>query len=238
MGREFTVTRTHPERGTKDDITVWINLAEAQELLGRKGQINGILALECVCAADSLPKVRAEIAGVLPETQVIEYQSQALARAEARQRAAAEAQAALQHERDRRARLRKEREDFASVLVPVVMTVSTVWIGLLAWTNVRDRRQEIGILRAIGVRTGTLLALLLSRAALMGLAGALLGFVGGWSVGLAWRETAGAMPVVVPLRWTWLWMVAAGAPLVAMLAAWLPSLAAIQMDPAETLSQE
>jgi putative ABC transport system permease protein len=238
MGREFTLAKAYPERGTKDDITVWINLREAQELLGHKGQINGILALECVCAADSLQKVRAEIVGVLPETQVIEFQSQALARAEARQRAAAEAEAALQHERDSRARLRKEREDFASVLVPGVMAVAAVWIGLLAWNNVRDRRQEIGILRSIGVRTGTILGLLLSRAALMGLTGALLGFACGWGVGAAWQDAPGAPAVVLPLHWGWLWSVLAGAPLVAILAAWLPSLLAAQMDPAETLVQE
>jgi len=238
MGREFTVARTHPERGTKDDITVWIHLGEAQELLGRKGQINGILALECVCAADSLSKVRAEIAAILPETQVIEFQTQALARAEARQRAAAEAQAALQHERDKRARLRQERENFAAVLVPVVMTIATVWIGLLAWVNVRDRRPEIGILRAIGVRGRTVLGLLLGRAALMGLAGAVAGFALGWAVGAAWGEEPGGAPVVIPVPWSWLGMMVVGAPMVAMLAAWLPSLMAIQTDPADTLSRE
>ena len=44
MGREFTVAKINPARGNKDDITVWINLAEAQEMLNKRGLINGILA--------------------------------------------------------------------------------------------------------------------------------------------------------------------------------------------------
>src|SRR5207302_3863549 len=115
----------------------------AQQLLGKPNQINGILALECVCAADSLDKVRAEIVKVLPETQVIEFQSQTLARAEARQRAAAEASDALAREKLSRARLRQERESFAAVLVPLVVVACALWVAFLALSNVRERRSEI-----------------------------------------------------------------------------------------------
>ena len=84
MGREFAVAKVNPERGNKDDITVWISLPEAQELLAKPGLINGILALDCTCdTLDRLGRIRPEIAGILPDTQVIEYASQALTRAEA-----------------------------------------------------------------------------------------------------------------------------------------------------------
>ena len=76
--REFTVSKLHDERGSVDDVTVWINLAEAQEMLGMQNQINAILALECECAGDRISQVRAEISGVLPGTQVIERYSQAI----------------------------------------------------------------------------------------------------------------------------------------------------------------
>ena len=107
MGREFTVAKVNAERGNKDDITVWISLPEAQELLGKPGLINGILALDCTCdTVDRLGRIRPEIARILPDTQVIEYASQALTRAEARQRAAAEAQASIQREKEGRDKLR------------------------------------------------------------------------------------------------------------------------------------
>lgn len=239
LGREFTVGTLHPERGTKDDITVWIPLAAAQELLDRKGQINGILALECVCAADSLDKVRAEIGRILPDTQVIEFQTQTLARAEARRRAAAEARDAVEREQRNRAQLRAERESLAAVLVPVVVAGAALWIGFLAFGNVRERRVEIGLWRALGVPSRRIMALFLGRAALIGLAGAGLGSAAGFLIGAAWHEGAGPAAISpVGLNPAWWLAVIAGAPLLAALAAWLPALLAAQQDPAVVLSEE
>lgn len=36
LDKEFTIHQVHPERGNKDDITLWINLKEAQQLLNRE----------------------------------------------------------------------------------------------------------------------------------------------------------------------------------------------------------
>ena len=84
MGREFSISTLHPQRGSLDDTTVWIDLRQAQEMLGLENLIHAILALECGCAGDRITEIRKEIAGVLPGTQVIERYSQALTRAEAR----------------------------------------------------------------------------------------------------------------------------------------------------------
>jgi len=240
MGREFTVAKVNPERGNKDDITVWIALSEAQELLGKPGLINGILALDCTCdTMDRLGRIRPEIARILPDTQIIEYASQALTRAEARQRAAAEAQASIQREKDGRAKLRGEREALASVLVPVVMVGSAVWIGLLALANVRERRGEIGILRALGLRSRQILLIFLGKAVVIGVAGAWLGYISGRAIAAVWRETPGVSPIqigFIDLRLLLLVLVAT--PLLAALASWLPAMIAAQQDPAEVLSEE
>lgn len=240
MGREFAVDKVNPERGNKDDITVWISLSTAQDLLGKKGLINGILALDCTCdTLDRLGRIRPEIANILPDTQVIEYASQALARAEARQRAAAEAQASIERERAGRSKLRAEREALAAVLVPVVMLGSSVWIGLLALVNVRDRRGEIGILRALGLRTRQLLFIVLGKACCIGLAGACVGYVVGRAIGALWREAPNApsigMPFIEPRL---LLLVLIAAPLLAVLASWLPAVSAAQQDPAVALREE
>lgn len=239
LGREFTVGKLQPERGTKDDITVWISLKEAQELLGKRGQINGILALECVCAADSLAKVRAEIEAVLPDTQVIEFQSQTLARAEARQRAAAEAREAVAQEKQGRARLRQARESFAAFLVPIATLGAAVWIAFLSLGNVRERRTEIGLLRALGVSSQQILLAFLGRAALMGFVGACIGLVAGQAIGAWWHEaTATAKELSIPWDPALALGVLAGTPVLAALAGWLPALIAAQQDPAEVLRQE
>jgi ABC-type lipoprotein release transport system permease subunit len=238
LGREFTVGKLHPERGTKDDITIWINLKQAQELLDQPGQINGILALECVCAAESLSKVRSEIGRILPETQVIEFQSQMLARAEARQRAAAEAKAAMDRERQNRLRLRQNQAEFAAWAVPLVLTGSAFWIAFLSLSNVRERRTEIAVLRALGLRSRHILTLLLGRALLIGVAGAVIGSGLGLLVGCPWHagSSSGGVASLLIDRRFWLAILVAG-PLLAALSGWLPAFAAAQKDPAALLSE-
>jgi putative ABC transport system permease protein len=100
MGQEFTVSTLHPERGSSDDVTVWIDLGQAQQLLGMQNLIHAILALECECAGDRISQIRAEISQILPGTQVIERYSQALTRAEARGKAKLAAEESLQKEKE------------------------------------------------------------------------------------------------------------------------------------------
>jgi len=240
MGRGFTVAKVNPERGNKDDITVWINLPEAQELLDKRGLINGILALDCTCdTVDRLSRIRAEIARILPDTQIIEYASQALTRAEARQRAATEAQAAIQREKEGRSKLRGEREALVAVLVPVAVVGSAIWIGLLALANVRDRRGEIGILRALGLRSRQILQIFLGKAVIIGLGGACLGYMVGRSVSTLWRDAPGAPPIHMAfIDPRLLLLVLVAAPLLAALASWLPAITAAHQDPAEVLREE
>ena len=81
------VQKIYPPRGTKDDITVWIDLLLAQDILGLPGRINLIQALECNCASiDRLAEIQQEISQVLgADVQVIELATQAIARAQARE---------------------------------------------------------------------------------------------------------------------------------------------------------
>lgn len=239
LGREFTVLKSHDERGTADDSTVWIHLAEAQELLGMKNLIHAILALECHCAGERLPAIRQEVMGILPGTQVIERGPPALARAEARSRAQENAVAALQLEVASRLQLRRQHERFAAVLVPVVFTGCLLWIGFLAFGNVRDRRAEIGILRAIGYRAGQIMTIFLGKAAILGLLGALFGYLlGAWG-GAIW--SAGAEDAAAagwPGPDLGLMAVAAGAALLlAVFGSWIPALWAARQDPANVLQE-
>ena len=239
MNREFTVARVNPPRGNKDDITVWISLAEAQDMLDKRGLINGILALDCTCdTVDRLGRIRPEIGRILPDTQVIEYASQSLTRAEARQRGADEAQAGIQREKDGRDKLRAEREALAAVLVPGLMLASGIWIGLLALANVRDRRGEIGILCALGMSGRKILLIFLSKAMITGLAGACLGCLAGRGIGLLWRDMPGAVPIPMAFFDLKLFLpVLLAAPLLAALASWLPAITAAQQDPAAVLRE-
>ena len=239
MGRTFTISKCLPERGSKDDISMWINLAEAQELLGKKGKINGILALSCMCQGAQLGKVREEVTRILPDTQVVEFASKALARAEARRKAKETHLLLIEKEKAHRRKLRKEWEESAAILVPLVVLGAFVWIALLAFANVRERRNEIGILRALGLRTWDIFSLFLSRAVLVGFLGAVGGYAGGLLVGGAWGAAsfkAHASTSLFDPRV--LLLVCVAAPFLSAVASWLPALFAAQQDPAMVLREE
>lgn len=239
LGREFTVRRSVPEKGTRADISVWMDLAAAQDLLGLPGKINEIQAVDCRCAWADVQQVRTELQRILPETQVILTQDTAVVRAEARVAAEAEKVAALQQQQEYRHRLIARNASLVGALLSVGIVGCGVWVGLLAVVNTRGRRSEVGILRAVGVRAGTIFRILMARGALMGLAGGAVGClvgavvgIGGSRLGDGWWAGAGA--VVDP------WLLAAtfaAAPLLAAIAGWAPAAVAAQRDPADVLSE-
>ena len=49
FGRAFRISQCNEERGNKDDISIWIDLSTAQEILRKPGRISAILALKCLC---------------------------------------------------------------------------------------------------------------------------------------------------------------------------------------------
>ncbi len=231
MDRGFKVGKVFDERGTKDDVTVWIDLEAAQELLQMPGQINMIQALECNCGSiDRLADIQREISGLLGnEVQIIELKTKAIARAKAREgvRLAGEATVA------RLTRLAKR-------LLPLLTIAAGVIVGLLSLSNVRERRGEIGVLRTIGLRSRQILALFLTKAALLGFLGGLCGYLIGLSVGGVWGgESATDEAVDVVLFQPGLLAAAILiTPLLVIAASWLPAVIAATQDPAVVLREE
>ncbi|MCH8828575.1 MAG: hypothetical protein IID45_03255, partial [Planctomycetes bacterium] len=122
MGKDFTIGKLYDQRGNIDDSTIWMNLKEAQVVLGKQNLINAVLALECNCAAaDRLGDIRKDIAKILPGTKVIESGSdKALARAEARSQAKKLAEESLETAKINGAKLlEKERENGKKILAAV-----------------------------------------------------------------------------------------------------------------------
>ena len=233
LGKTFEIAAGHAERGSVDDITIWMNLAEAQELLNEQGKINSILALECNCASlDRLGEIRNEIASILPGTQVVETESKALARAEARNLAGQTAKSQLAKMQADRAALRAGRERLAAWLAPLVALGSMAWIAFLTFTNVRQRLTEIGTLRAIGVTSGKILSAFLGRALLTGIFGVAIALTLLW---LAKASGVFAGAALHPREWL---AILIGAPALACVAAWLPALNAAAMDPARVLRHD
>ncbi len=239
MGKEFEIIETNKERGTVDDSTVWVHLSDAQEMLNMQNLINGIWALECHCAGDRISQIRAEITKILPGTQVIERGTKALARAEARDTAKKAALAAKKREEENRAELKQKQEKFSALFVPLVILGSGVWIGFLMFGNVRQRKSEIGILRAIGVQSTQILMLFLGKAILIGILGAGIGYLIGFYGGISWgelpvnSETSSKLFSLDVLLVSFVLAI-----LLSSIASWIPAMLAAQQDPADILQEE
>lgn len=242
-GRKFTVAALRPGRGGTDDIALWIPLADAQAILNRPGQITAILGLECQCSGDRVAAVRREIASILGEgIQVLEFTTLAEARAESRRRAAQAAEEAVRHQREHQQRLGAQRRALAGTLVPVVFAACAVWIGFLAFANVRDRAGETGILRALGVTSAQILGLFLGRALVMGALGGLAGCALGWGAGCVWPDgaTGAGEPAAAAVSFRPLWLVWSllSAMVLTVLPSWPPAMLAAWRDPAGLLRED
>jgi len=242
MGKTFTVNKCYEERGNKDDITAWINLKEAQELLGKEGRINAILALECLCTGNSLSTIRKEIAAILPGTQVIERGSRALARAEARTKVAQEAAMTLEKEKRGRETIRHEKERMASVLIPVILLACALWVAIMGFINVRSRREEIGILRTVGISARHIFMLFTWKHLSIGILGGFLGLVLGTIMPFLFFGPDQVLRIGdVGSMTFWLGLGALsviGASFLSVVAGWIPTMIASRQDPAEVLRDE
>ncbi len=239
MGRTFEIATLHPERGTIDDITLWISLEDAQQTLNKAGLISAMMALECQCAWANLPKVRQEIQTILPDTQVIELSGKALARAEARSSTAQNAVILLEREKEHRKTMGEKRERLIAFIVPLVLTACTLVVGILAWINIRERRVEIGILRAMGLQTRATLTVFMGKATVLGLLGGLLGVLLGISIFLALGPESGTSKMAyVVSSLPWFTTVLCLTPVITLGTSWVPTLWAIQQDPADVLCEE
>ena len=250
MDREFTVHKCYDERGSKDDITAWISLDEAQEMLDKQDKINAILALECLCAGNvDLGQLRQKLTEILPGTRIIEKGTRKLVREEARLKLKKEVKARLEQEEQHRKKLRAERERAAALLVPLVMVLCAAWIGMLMFFSVRDRRSEIGIMRAMGYRSSHILTLFVSKTLIFGLLGGVIGLLLG-TLGGSWladvlEPAAAAESSADSAASPWSLLgpgLAAGLLLAAcvlsVVAGWIPALSACYQDPASVLRRE
>jgi len=244
LGMPLEVLDVRPRQGAADDHTIWISLAAAQKMLGLEGRINAIEALKCECATTDRQSVDRDIAALtaaitaaIPDVQVVVRDNRVMVRARARLEAKRVHEESIRKWEADRAELRSQREGFAAILVPLVIVGAAASVAGLTLMNVRERRSEIGILRAVGLRSRQILLVLLARAALVGVAGAVAGCVLGTMAAAILAAREGDSPAVTSVAPVVLAAVAA-APMVSVLAALVPAMTAVQHDPAEILCQE
>jgi len=120
--------------------------------------------------------------------------------------------------------------------VPLVLLVGAGWLALLAWLNVRERRAEIGLWRALGHGSPRLAGLLLGKAMLLGGIGAVAGYgLGTWialSAGPEIFQVTARSLRAEPMLLLWALLLT---PAFAAVASLLPTMLAVAQEPAKTL---
>ena len=219
-GKKLKVAKCLSESGGADDIRIQCHLRDAQDILKLPGRISEIQAVDCLCfapAGDPASVLRKEIGSLLPQTQVFHTRSIASARAETRQMV----------------------KNLFAVIMPLVVVACGVWIGVLAITNVRDRQQEIGIMRALGYDSCRIISLFLGKAVVIGLLGAAIGFLAGTALAMRFgpdifKITAKTMIKPEPFL---LMISLVFAPLFAAVSSFIAAMIAATYDPAVTLRE-
>ncbi len=179
MGKPFVVDQVLEAQGViPEDIRVFAPLHDVQELVGKPGRINAIDALSCKCVGVDLIEIRdlltASVHAVLPDVNVETRQSILLARHQQR---------AIVYQLQ-----------VAAVIIVIIGSAVAIW-GL-TYQNVRNRRREIGVLRALGVADGRITAIFVGKILGYSLLGAILGVAVGYAVAV-WFNTTGR-PIAVP----------------------------------------
>jgi len=219
LGRTFSISRVLAPVGDEQDVQVFLDLGDAQSLLDLDGRITEIEALECHCSeevADPLAALRAELDPLMPGAVIVRREALADARRDQRQLAGRFLQSGF----------------------PVIAGLCALLVGALCMLNVRERRAEIGVLRALGKSSGQVAALFLGRAAFLGLLGGATGvLLGGFlasDLGRVLFETrAGAVNLELDLVLVALFVT----PAFAAVASLIPVALAVIQDPVRVLGE-
>ena len=208
--------RLEEGRGLMDQ-GVSFYLEDLQQVLGLQGKINKIEALGCVCKDGRIKNARKQVQSIFPDLEVTEISSIA----------------------DARENQRVMMNKYGAFIIPFIIISALLITGLLFYQNVNVRSREIGLLKAMGTGSSSILFMILLKAFILGLAGGIIGFfLGSWVAEYFGKEIFRFTALSIKPVWSIFYYTIVIFPLLWMLSSWFPALVATRIDAARTLSQE
>jgi len=207
-GQTFRVVGILAENGTQDDDILFIDLVAAQQVMNKPDSIS-LVEVAALCIACPVEEMVKQISEVLPQARVT----------------------ALRQAVTLRMETVGQLGRFALAVAAVVTAIGGMVVLTTMLSSVSERRQEIGLFRAMGFRQQHVMRIILSEAALVSMAGGVSGWLAG--MGAAVLLTPYLANVTIPVQWNpWLAFGAAGGALVIGLGASVyPAMYAARLDP-------
>jgi len=211
-GQIFRVVAVLAENGQQDDDMLFVDLGAAQRALDRPGAVS-LVEVAALCTACPIEQMVAQIQAALPQARVT----------------------ALRQAVTLRMEMVGQLMRFSWALSAVVLVIGGLVVLTTMLGAVTERKQEIGVLRAVGFRRRHIVNIILTEATLVSLLGGLLGWLTGMgaAVVLAPLVTQASLPVSWDLLLA-LWAVTI-ALVVGVAASVYPAVRAARLDPTTAL---
>jgi putative ABC transport system permease protein len=202
----LNVSKVLPQSGTIDDNRIFVHLHTAQQILGKGNVINAIEIMGC-CSAISdglLGKLR----NILPDTKIT----------------------TINHIVQTQVETNKTMKEFSMIFLIIIVIVGGLSIGNYMWSNVEERKKEIGSLLAMGASTSDIYRIFLGKGLVLGLVGGITGYLLGSVSGMILGpQIANVRVALVPSLFFWAVGIAVG---ISMVASYFPARKAARLDPA------
>ncbi len=175
-GKKFRIEALLPQTGTVDDARVFAHLKVVQQISGKKDSLNVIEIVGC-CAAISGGLIQ-KINTLLPDARVVTI-SQIV---------------------QTQISTNGIMNNLSSLLLVVIVLIGGAGIANYMFSNVHERRKEIGIMMALGAMPLWIVKMFMLKAFIIGLIGGLIGYGVGTVMAVTLGPALAGIPVF-PMPW-------------------------------------
>jgi putative ABC transport system permease protein len=175
-GRDYHVAGVLDPTGTQEDDVVFMDLATAQRLWNRPGQVS-FVEVSAWCSSCPIETISAQISTLLPNVRV----------------------SALREAIESRELLIGQFKLFSIVLSAFIVLAGTLIVLTSTLGRVRERKGEIGVFRALGYRRKHILQIVLLENLIVAIVAAAVGVALAWlTAGPVARSVAGVTSAAAP----------------------------------------